>query len=88
MPYYVIGSPMFKEVSIHVQNNKEFIIKTINNSEENKYVQSAKLNGKTFNRSFIWHNEIINGGNLVFVMGNQPNKTWATTTNSVPPAIR
>lgn len=88
MPYYVIGSPMFDKVSINVKNNKEFTIRTINNSEKNKYIQSAKLNGKPFDRSYIWHNEIINGGELVFIMGDQPNKTRATGPEGIPPAIR
>jgi len=88
MPYYVIGSPMFEEVSIQVENNKLFTIRTINNSDKNIYIQSARLNGKPFDRSFIWHDEIVKGGELVFVMGDQPNKTWATGNESIPPAIR
>jgi predicted alpha-1,2-mannosidase len=87
-PYYVIGSPMFDAVSIQLKKNKEFTIKTINNSENNKYIQSAKLNGKPFDRSYIWYNEIINGGELVFVMGSQPNKTWATSSKGIPPEVR
>ena len=88
MPYYVIGSPMFEEVSIRVENNKLFTIRTINNSDKNIYIQSARLNGKPFDRSYIWHSEIVKGGELVFVMGGQPNKTWATGAESTPPAIR
>jgi predicted alpha-1,2-mannosidase len=88
MPYYVIGSPMFEEVSIQVKNNNRFTIRTINNSEKNQYIQSARLNGKTFDRSYIWHREIANGGELVFVMGSQPNKAWATSYESIPPTIR
>ena len=88
MPYYVIGSPMFEEVSIQLQNNKNFIVMTINNSKKNSYIQSARLNGKTFDRSFIWHDEIVKGGELVFVMGDQPNKKWATGAESIPPTIQ
>jgi predicted alpha-1,2-mannosidase len=88
MPYYVVGSPMFDKVTIQVGNDKEFVIKTINNSEKNIYIQSAKLNGKPFDRSYIWHNEIINGGVLDFVMGDQPNKSWATGSESIPPSIQ
>jgi putative alpha-1,2-mannosidase len=88
MPYYVIGSPMFEEVSIQVENNKLFTIRTINNSDKNIYIQSARLNGKPFDRSFIWHEEIVKGGELVFVMGDQPNKVWATGIESIPPTIR
>jgi predicted alpha-1,2-mannosidase len=87
MPYYVIGSPLFEEVSIAVENNKLFTIRTINNSDKNIYIQSASLNGKPFDRSFIWHDEIVKGGELVFVMGNKPNKSWAVGAESIPPTI-
>jgi putative alpha-1,2-mannosidase len=55
---------------------KEFVIQTKNLSKENYYIQSATLNGKLFNRSWISHEEIVKGGELVFVMGNEPNKEW------------
>ena len=47
-----------------------------NVSDENKYIQSATLNGKEFNRTVINHKEIQQGGTLQFVMGNIPNKNW------------
>ena len=88
MPYYVIGSPMFEDVNIQVKNNKQFIITSKNNSQKNIFIQSASLNGKPFDRSFIWQDEIVNGGMLVFEMGDQPNKNWATGAESIPPTIR
>jgi putative alpha-1,2-mannosidase len=55
---------------------KSFVIRTKNLSKENIYIQSAMLNGKEFSRSWISHEEVINGGELIFEMGNEPNKMW------------
>ncbi len=83
-PEYAIGSPMFGEATIQLENNKTFRIKAINNSKENKYIQSATLNGKAFNRTWIGHDEIIKGGELVFEMGAEPNKKWGVGKGAVP----
>ena len=85
--FYAIGSPLFGEVVIKIDNSKTFTIKTLNNSKENKYIQSAKLNGKTFNRTWIDHKEIIEGGILEFEMGSECNKKWGTGKNSAPPSM-
>ena len=73
---YSIGSPIFEEVTLQLGNDKNFVIKTEGNSKENKYIQSGNLNGNDFNRTWISHKEITNGGTLVFKMGPQPNKDW------------
>ena len=76
-PIYLVGSPIFDKVSITLDNQyysgKKFVIETHNNSATNLYIQSIKLNGKTLNRTFIKHSEIVNGGTLQLEMGSQPN---------------
>jgi putative alpha-1,2-mannosidase len=67
---------LFEETMLKLPNNKTFLIKAINNSVENKYIQSATLNGKVFKRTWIKHEEITNGGELIFEMGPKPNKKW------------
>jgi predicted alpha-1,2-mannosidase len=86
-PYYVIGSPLFGQAVIGVAGNKTFTIKTENNSKENKYIQSATLNGKPITRTWISHQEIMNGGVLEFKMGPKPNQKWGTGKNDVPPSL-
>ncbi|GEO05350.1 hypothetical protein AAE02nite_30140 [Adhaeribacter aerolatus] len=83
-PYYIIGTPQFKEISLPVGHNRSFRIRAENLSPANIYVQSATLNGKTYNNAYLRHNDILTGGVLVFKMGNVPNKRWATTTTSMP----
>ena len=81
---YVIGSPLFKKASIHLENGKTFQISAPNNSKENFYIQSATLNSEAHNKSFITFDAIQNGGELYFEMDNTPNKNWANDDDSVP----
>ena len=71
---YVFGSPLFDEVTLNVGNGKTFRVVAHNNSSENKYIQSAKLNGKPYTRSYIDFKDIVRGGTLEFVMGNKPSQ--------------
>jgi predicted alpha-1,2-mannosidase len=81
-PIYQLTAPIFKQVTISldpsIYRGKKFIIKAENLDKENFYIQSATLNGVPFNRSWISHKEIVNGGELVFEMGNKPNMEWGT----------
>ena len=86
LPYYVIGSPLFDKVSIKLDNGKTFTVIAQNNSEENKYIQSATLNGQPYNRTYFSHEDITSGGELVLVMGNRPNKSWGVGADAVPPS--
>lgn len=73
---YQIGSPLFKSSTIKISEEISFTIKAENVSDENIYIQSAKLNGKEFKSTSISHKQIQQGGTLQFVMGNTPNKNW------------
>lgn len=84
MPYYVIGSPGFEEITITLSDSKKFMIEAKGYSEENIYIQSATLNGEPYDKSYILHQDIMNGGKLSFVMGDMPNKAWASAPESIP----
>ncbi|MAB39085.1 MAG: glycosyl hydrolase family 92 [Aequorivita sp.] len=80
---YIIGTPLFEKAIINLEDGKKFEISAENLSDENKYISSAKLNGKSLNRSFIFHSEIMDGGKLVFKMTDKPSK-WATKDDEIP----
>jgi putative alpha-1,2-mannosidase len=86
-PLYAIGSPIFDEAIIHLDNGKEFSVKTSKNSAGNKYIQSALLNGRPHNNTWIEHATILDGGELQFQMGAIPHVDWASTSMSAPPSI-
>ncbi len=71
---YDLGSPLVVSANINLENGKVFSIETKNQSPENVYVKKVSLNGKVLNRNYLLHDEIINGGSLVFYMGNKKSK--------------
>jgi len=75
-PVYTIGSPLFEHVSADLGNGKTFEIEVHNASSENKYIQSASLNGENLDKPWITHEAINNGGKLVFEMAPRANKSW------------
>lgn len=87
LPMYVIGSPTFANAKIQLDNNKTFEVICHNYSPQNKYIQSAKLNGIDWDKSWFPHSELIKGGKLEFVMGEKPNKEWASDENTLPPSF-
>jgi predicted alpha-1,2-mannosidase len=81
---YAIGSPLFAEVRFKVDYEKSFVVRTVNASERNVYVQSARLNGKAYNKSFLLHEDLMKGGELVFTMGPRPNVRWGVGRGNEP----
>jgi predicted alpha-1,2-mannosidase len=84
-PMYVIGSPVFKKTVLDIGEDKTFTIIAENVSKRNKYIQSAKLNGKVLDRSWFMHDELVEGGTLRLVMGPRPNKEWGAASQNLPP---
>lgn len=87
MPVYNIGSPFFKEAAMRLSNGKTFKIIAQNFSKQNKYIQSATLNGKVWNKPWFHHQDIEKGGTLVLVMGNAPNQQWGADPKDAPPSF-
>ena len=82
--YYLLNTPFFKQTIIHQEGGKDIVIKASNLSTKNKYIQSATLNGKAFQQSWIEHAELTKGGELIFEMTDKPSD-WGTQT--VPPSM-
>jgi predicted alpha-1,2-mannosidase len=83
-PVYAIGRPMQEKASIQLDNGGTFVIRTDNNSPENKYIQSMTLNGKPYTALYITHADIVKGGELRIAMGNQPNEALKTYRSEIP----
>ena len=73
---YAIGSPLFTEARMKLSSGKTFEIIARNASRDNKYIQSATLNGKPLDKPFLDHDTLMTGGRLVLEMGAQPNTNW------------
>jgi len=84
---YVFGRPLFDSATIELPMGKKFVVETENNGTENIYIQSVKLNGNPYTKSFITHKNITEGGILSFVMGPKPNKEFARKSEDRPKSI-
>ncbi|HXJ97389.1 MAG TPA: GH92 family glycosyl hydrolase [Gelidibacter sp.] len=81
---YVIGSPLFKKATLQLENGNIFEIFSKKNSEKNVYIQSATLNGKPYNNTFLNFDDLQKGGTLEFNMGSKPNINWGASDENVP----
>jgi predicted alpha-1,2-mannosidase len=86
-PDYIIGSPIFDEVTLTLGNGHELKVVAKNNSGRNMYIQSATLNGKSWSKPWFSHANIANGGTITFVMGPQPNEKWGSGVEVAPPSM-
>ena len=86
-PVYDIGSPLFEKSTIDIGDGKKFTIGCRNISAQNKYIQSASMNGKELNRAWFTHEELMQGGTLLLNMGPRPNKGWATDIENLPVSL-
>jgi predicted alpha-1,2-mannosidase len=86
VPVYDLGSPVFDRVAIRLHNGKTLQIFARNNSRDNKYIQSLKLNGKPLQQVWFRHADIVNGGTLELQMSNTPNKELGALPAAFPPS--
>lgn len=84
-PVFNIGSPVFTDVSVKLQNNKTFKIVARASDRQNKYIQNATLNGKQWNKPWFSWDDIKDGGVLELEMGSRPNYNWGSGPEDAPP---
>lgn len=81
--YYVIGSPLFSETVLNLDNGKKFKISVLNPGERNIYIKSVTLNKQAYNKGYIMHSDIIKGGEMIFEMSDKP-EAWAGEPENRP----
>jgi len=84
---YLVGSPVFGRVEVDMKDGKVLVIEAENVSSDNKYIQSASINGAPLDRPWIKHSEIANGATLKFIMGPGPNREWGSSIDDRPPSF-
>nr|WSZ99097.1 GH92 family glycosyl hydrolase [Streptomyces sp. NBC_00857] len=83
---YAIGSPLFKKVTVHLDNGRKLVVKAPRNSAKNIYVQGLKVNGKSWNSTALPHEVVARGGTIEFAMGPKPS-SWGTGEKAAPVSI-
>ncbi|ASW75141.1 alpha-mannosidase [Chryseobacterium piperi] len=81
---YVLGAPLFKEATIHLENGKKIEIKAPENNDQKIYVKSLHVNSKPYSKNWLSHKELIQGTVLDFKMDNQPNKERGSQEKDFP----
>ena len=81
---YTLGAPLFRKVTLNLQNGNQFVIEAPENEVQNIYVESVELNGNTISRNWISHDEITQGGKILFEMNSKPNRKRGTEDEDVP----
>jgi len=81
---YVLGSPLFGKITLHLENGKAFEIIAKNNSPENVYIKTAQLNGKGYTKTYLQHEDITRGGTIIYEMSNQPNTKRGVNPEDAP----
>ena len=90
-PFYEISSPVFKKITIQLNQKyykgKQFVIEANNNSPENIYIQSARLNDTVLDQPWFLHETLVKGGRLILQMGEKPNQSWGGDLKKAPPSM-
>ena len=81
---YVIGTPYFDKMTLHLENGKTMTITAQNCSQNNKYIQSLTINGTPSTKNFFTHEQLMQGGNIQYVMGSTPNKQRGISDSDAP----
>lgn len=81
---YVLGTPYFKQVKLHLENGKTVSINAPTNSKESRYVSSMTLNGKTYDKNYLTHTDLLNGASINMNMSVKPNTKRGTKQVDFP----
>lgn len=81
---YVVGAPLFKKVTVNLDNGKQIVINAAANSVDNKYINALKYNGKAYGKNWLSHSDLVKGATLDFDMTAAPNKTRGTAESDFP----
>ena len=84
---YAIGVPSFPSATITLPNGRKFNVLAKNLSPKSQYIEKALLNGKELSKVYITHDELMNGGNLEFIMTDKPGSKWGTDPQAAPPSM-
>lgn len=81
---YVLGAPLFKSVKVNLENGKSILIKSMNNSKDNRYVKSVRLGKKVYSKNYFTHKDLTGGAEIIFEMSSVPNKNRGTNDVDYP----
>ena len=81
---YILGSPLFKSVTLNLENGKKVVIKANNNGEANRYISSMKVNGKNYTKNYLIHGDLMRGMNILYNISTNTNISQQTQDSDAP----
>jgi len=81
---YILGSPLFKSVTLHLENGNQLEITSTGNNKQNRYIKDMTVNGAAYDKNYLTHETLLKGGNINFVMSAQPNTSRGTDEAAAP----
>ena len=81
---YVLGTPYFDRLTLHLENGKDVSIIAQNNSKTNRYIDQMSMNGQKYTKNYVTHNDLLQGANFTFVMSSKPNLQRGTADSDAP----
>ena len=81
---YILGSPLFKSVTLNLENGKKVVVNAANNDAANRYISTMKVNGKNYTRNYLSHEDLLRGMTINCTMSDTPNKTRGTQEKDAP----
>ena len=81
---YVLGTPYFKEMKLHLENGKTVTISAPNNGDDKRYISSMTLNGKEYTKNYLTHQDLLNGASISYKMDAKPNQQRGTKEADFP----
>ena len=86
LPVYALGSPVFSKVTIRLENGRDFVLRAPGADREHKYIQSVTVDGRPWEKTWLSHDVIVNGGRVAIEMADRPNKAWGSGEDAAPPS--
>ena len=81
---YVLGAPYFKKMTLHLENGKDIVITAPNQSDENRYVGTLRVNGAEYDKNYVNHTDLVAGMKMDYTMQSQPNRQRGTSADAAP----
>lgn len=81
---YVIGAPLFRKATIHMESGKDVVINAPESSASNIYIQDMKVNGQEYTKNYFTHDALMNGATIDIQMGSKPNTSRGVSADDAP----
>ena len=81
---YILGTPYFKQMKLHLENGKTVTISAPNNGDDKRYISSMTLNGKDHTKNYVTHEDLMNGASITFKMDSKPNEQRGAKETDFP----